>query len=211
VSLGLVALNLLVLALVGIVLNRTLLRGEHAAFIMELPLYHRPNLRTIALFVWHNIWAFLRKAATIILVVSVLVWALSSFPGPTLEQSYLARLGQGLAPIGELMGMDWRMIVALLSSFVAKENAIATMGILYGTGHEGGLAQALAAQVAPAAGLAFLTVAMLFIPCVATVAVMRQETRSWAWTLFDVILLLVIALTAGMIVYQGARWLGLGV
>lgn len=212
VSLGLVSLNILVLAVVGITLNRTLFRGQHAAFIMELPLYHLPGLRSIGLFVWNNIWSFLRKAGTIILLVSVIVWVLSSFPGTDIEQSYLAKFGQSMAPVGQLMGMDWRMIVALLSSFIAKENAIATLGVLYGAGEEGrGFSEMIAAVVSPATALSFLTVTMLFIPCAATVAVMYQETRSWRWTLFGVTLLLVIALIAGVIVYQGANWLGFGV
>ena len=109
------------------------------------------------------------------------------------------------------MGMDWRLLVALLSSFIAKENAIATLGVLYGAGGEGaGLAGTMATVVSPASALAFLAVSMLFIPCAATVAVMYQETRSWRWTLFGVGLLLLIAFGAGVIVYQGARWLGVG-
>jgi ferrous iron transport protein B len=212
VTVVLVLMNILVLAIVGITLNHTVFRGQHAAFIMELPLYHRPSLRSIGRFVWNNIWAFLHRAGTIILLVSIIVWALSSFPGPDIEHSYLARFGQSLAPLGQLMGMDWRMIVALLSSFIAKENAIATLGILYGAGEDGaGLAGTMVAAVPPATALSFLVVTMLFIPCIATVAVMHQETRSWRWTLFGVGMLLVIALSAGVIVYQGARWLGIGV
>lgn len=212
VSWCLVSLNMLVLAIVGSALSHTLFRGQHAAFIMELPLYHQPNLRSIGHFVWNNTWAFLRKAGTIILLVSIVVWALGHFPGPDVEQSYLARFGQSLTPIGQLMGMDWRMIVALLSSFIAKENAIATLGILYAAGEEGGgLTETMAAVVSPATALSFLAVTMLFIPCVATVAVMHQETRSWRWTLFGVLLLLLIALCVGVIVYQGAKWLGIGV
>lgn len=208
----LVALNIVVLALLGIVLNRTLFHGQHVAFIMELPLYRKPGLRAVSFFVWQNTWAFLRKAGTIILVMSVVIWALSNFPGPGIEQSYLARLGQSLAPLGELMGMDWRMLVALLSSFVAKENAIATLAILYRAEEDtGGLVEIMSAAISPATALSFLVVTMLFIPCVATVAVMYQETKSWRWTAFSVLLLMSIALTAGILVFQSARWLGLGV
>jgi ferrous iron transport protein B len=209
VALALVALNLLVLALVGITLNHTLFRGQHMAFIMELPLYHMPNARTIGASVWNNTWAFARKAGSFILLASVGVWVLSYFPAGTLEHSYLARLGGALAPLGDLMGMDWRMLVALITSFVAKENAIATLGILYGQ-DGGGLARTLATQVSPASALAFLAVTMLFIPCLATVAVMREETGSWRWTLFDVALLLAIALGAGILVYHAAGVLGMG-
>ena len=212
VSWALITLNMLILALLGIVLNHTIFRGEHTAFIMELPLYHKPGLRAVAFFVWQNTWAFLRKAGTIILVVSVVIWVLSRFPGPGIEQSYLASLGRSLAPVGKLMGMDWRLIVALLSSFIAKENAIATLAILYRADeNSSGLVKMMVSLISPATALSFLVVTMLFIPCVATVAVMYQETRSWRWTLFSVGLLLGIALLAGVIVYQGAHWLGWGV
>jgi ferrous iron transport protein B len=210
-ALAMVVLNLVVLALLGVVLNRTLFRGQRAAFIMELPLYHAPSLRTIGLFVWQNTWAFLRRAASLILVASVAVWSLANYPGPTVDTSYLARFGEALAPLGQLMGMDWRLLAALVSSFVAKENAIATLGILFGgEASTSGLAATLAAQVAPAAGLAFLTVTMLFIPCVATVAVLRQETRSWRWPLFSVLVSLLLSLTAGIAVYHAGLWLDIG-
>ena len=208
VALALVALNLLVLGAVGAVLNHTLFRGQHTAFIMELPLYHLPNARTIGAYVWSNTWAFARKAGSFILLASAAVWALSYFPTGMLEQSYLARFGRTLAPLGGLMGMDWRMLVALIASFVAKENAIAILGILYGQSG-GGLVRTLATAVMPASALAFLTVTMLFIPCLATVAVMRQETGSWRWTLFDIALLFAIALSAGIFVYHGAVALGM--
>jgi ferrous iron transport protein B len=211
VSWGLVAANIIVLVLVGAVLNRTLFRGRQTAFIMELPLYHAPNLRTISGFVWKNIWEFVRKAGTVILVFSMVVWALSTFPGPTMESSYLARFARAAAPLGDLMGMNWQLLVALLSGFIAKENTIATLGVLYGTGVEVGLAEKVASTVSPATGLSFLVVTMLFIPCVATVAVIRQETRSWGWTAFSVVSQLVVALLVGIGLYQCATWLEVGV
>ncbi len=207
VSWGLVLFALFVLAVTGVVLNRALFKGERAAFIMELPLYHLPNLRTIAVVVWQRLVAFLRKAGTVILAVSVLVWALASLPGGSIEGSVLAAIGRALTPLGALMGLDWRMLVALLTSFIAKENAVATLGVLYGSG-EAGLPQLLSATISPAAGLAFLVVTMLFIPCVGTLAAMRQETNSWRWTLFGVGLLLVISLVVGIVVYQVAQLLG---
>ena len=210
VALALVALNLLVLAAVGVALNHTLFRGQRTAFIMELPLYHAPDARTIGAFVWNNTSAFVRKAGSFILLASCLIWALSYFPGAGIGQSYLAHAGQALAPLGALMGMDWRLLVALLSSFVAKENAIAALGILYGHS-AGGLAATLARQVPTASALAFLTATMLFIPCIATLAVTHQETRSWRWTLFGLALLLALALAAAILVYQGTSMLGMGV
>jgi ferrous iron transporter FeoB len=210
VAVGFVAANLIVLAIAGIGLSRTLFRGERMFFIMEMPLYHAPNGRTITRFVWHNTRAFLRKAGSLILAFSILLWALSYFPVPGLENSYLARFGHSLAPLGEWLGLDWRLLVALLASFVAKENAIAALGILYGSEAGTGLAATLAATVPAASALSFLAATMLFIPCAATVAVMHQETGSWRWTLFGVTLLLVIALGAAALVYQACRLLGFG-
>ena len=207
VSWGLVGLNLVVIALSGIAINRLLFKGERAAFIMELPLYHLPNWRTIGLFVWQRTKAFFVKAGTTILAVSVVVWALSALPYGEVESSYLARIGRFLAPLGRLMGLDWRMMVALLTSFVAKENSIATLGVLHGAGEEARLAERLAETVSWPAALSFLVVQMLFIPCVATVAVVRQETNSWKWALFNVALLLVVSLGAGILVYQVVGWL----
>jgi len=170
---------------------------------MELPLYHRPNFRSIALQVWHNIVEFLKKAGSLILVMSVLVWALSTLPNGELETSYLAGVGKALAPLGALMGLNWKMVVALLTSLVAKENSVATLGVLFGsTG--AGLSAALAGVLTPPAALAFLVVQMLFVPCVATVAAIRQETRSWGWTAFSVGLLLVISMVGGIVAYHVA-------
>ena len=212
VAIGLVAANVVVLAAVGIGLNHTLFRGHRLPFIMELPLYHTPNARSIAHFVWHSTRMFLSKAGSFILLMSLVVWALGNFPGPDLESSYLGRFGRVLGPLGEWLGMDWRLLVALLSSFMAKENAIATLGILYGGGGKGvGLAETLVATVAPASGLAFLTATMLFIPCAATVAVMRQETGSWRWVLFGIGMMLLIALGAAVLVYQTCQLFGWGV
>lgn len=210
VAFAFVGLNLGLLALVGVVLNRTLFREERMPFIMELPLYHAPNARTIARFTWNNVWAFLRHAGSLILIFSVLLWALGYFPGAGLEASYLARFGHGLTPLGDLLGLDWRLLVALLASFVAKENAIAALGILYGSAAGTGLAATLAASVPPASALSFIAAAMLFIPCVATVAVMRKETGSWRWTLFGTALLLCIATGTAALIYQSCRLLDWG-
>jgi ferrous iron transport protein B len=211
VTWGLIGLNLLVLAILGLVLSRTLFAGGHAAFIMELPLYHVPNPRTIVISVWHNLVAFLRKASTVILLVSIVVWALSTFPGPDIAHSILGIVGRALEPLGRLMGFEWPMLVALITSFVAKENVIATLGVLYGAQAPGiDLATALSQALTPAAALAFLAAQMLFVPCVGTVAAIRQETGSWRWTAFSIGLLLAISLVVAIVLYQGAILLGWG-
>ena len=206
VAVGLAVLALAALALIGFVLHESLLGGEHIAFIMELPVFHAPHTRNIAISVRDRIIDFLKGAATIILVMSVVLWALSTLPGGDIEHSYLAAAGRFLAPTGAPLGLNWQMMVALLTGFVRKENTIATLGVLYGRGGEG-LVATLAAAISPAAALAFLVTQMLFIPCIATVAIIRQETRSWRWTLTSVGLLLAVSYAAGFAVHQVARLL----
>jgi ferrous iron transport protein B len=208
VAVAFVSFNLIVLTVTGIVLSRTLFRGQQAFFIMEMPLYHVPNGRTIARFVWDNAWAFLRKAGSLILILSILLWALSYFPDGDLETSYLARLGHSLAAVGAVLGLDWRLLVALLASFIAKENAIAALGILYGAGMPGdGLAATLAASIPTASALSFIAATLLFIPCVATCAVMRKELGNGRWMLFAVTLHGVIALAITALIYHSGRLL----
>jgi ferrous iron transport protein B len=211
---ALVGGNLVLIALVGIAVNKLVFKGERSAFIMEMPLYHRPNARTIGLYVWRNIVAFVKKAGTLIVIVSALVWLLANFPGDDPSESILGTIGRFFEPGGALMGLcDWRLIVALISSFVAKENSVATLGVLFGSAVAGeaavgtSLADTVAAVRTPAAAAAFLVVQMTFVPCVATVAAFRQESRSWAWTGASVALMLAIAVGLGIVVFQVGRLL----
>ena len=205
---ALVGGNLVLIALIGMGVNKLVFKGERSAFIMEMPLYHRPNGRTIGLYVWRNTVAFVKKAGTLIVIVSAIVWVLANFPGSDPSGSVLGVIGKALEPAGSLMGLgDWRLIVALLSSFVAKENSVATLGVLFGGSVAAGTAGAsLAVRVAgvltPAAAAAFLVVQMTFVPCVATVAAIKQESRSWRWTGANLGLMLVVALVLGVVVYQ---------
>jgi ferrous iron transport protein B len=203
VSIGIIALDLILLVGIGFGLHELVLGGEHVAFIMELPLYHLPNIHTIGLSVWQHTVEFLKKAGGIIVGASIVIWLFSVLPAGNLESSYLADVGRFLAPIGSWMGLDWHMIVALLSSVIAKENTIVTLGILY---HGIGLST-LGAIMTPAAALAFLITQMTFIPCVPTITVIHQETRSWRWTVFIIILLLIISFASGVVVYQIGRLL----
>jgi ferrous iron transport protein B len=176
---------------------------------MEMPLYHLPNGRTIGLLVWQRSVSFVRKAGTTILAMALVVWMLSVLPGGDLNNSYLAQVGKLTEPVGRWIGLDWRLTVALITSFPAKENAIATLGVLFGSSPDAGLAQTLTSSFSPASALSFLVITMLFIPCMATVAIIRQETDSWRWTVLNVGLLLVISIAAGAGVYHLARALGL--
>jgi ferrous iron transport protein B len=208
VSWSLVAINIIALGISGMIVSRAVLRGEPMPFVMELPLYHRPDLRTIGIVVWNRTKAFVRRAGTVILGVSALVWVLSNVPGGGIEGSVLGWIGRALAPLGSIMGLDWKMMVALLTSYVAKENCIATLGVLYGVGEEG-LGKVLPLVMTRASALSFLVALMLFIPCVATSVVMWQEMRNRRLFAFSFIFMLLLSLGAGAVAYHLAIALGL--
>ncbi|HQF46358.1 MAG TPA: ferrous iron transport protein B, partial [Anaerolineaceae bacterium] len=208
VTWGMVLLSLAALVGSGALLNKVLFKGQRSAFIMEMPLYHIPNLRTIGLLVWQRSISFVKKAGTAILAMSLLVWALSYLPNGDLNTSLLAQLGHFLEPVGRWMGFDWRLTVALITSFPAKENIIATLGVLFANSPDSGLAATLASTFSTATALSFLVVTMLFIPCMATVAVTKQETNSWKWTLISIFLMLGLSIAGGTLVYHLAMWTG---
>jgi len=207
---GLYLLSLLMVLAAGFALRKLALPGEQSPLMMELPLYRLPSLRNLGLLTWWRLVAFLRKAGTVIVAASVLIWALSTFPtghGP--EGTWLAGLGRVLAPVAGLIGLDWRMAVALVTGFVGKEMSLAALGVLY---HADGqaLATALQHQITPLVALVFVVVQLLYVPCLATVAVIRSETGSWKWTAVAVAYPLLLAGGLGALIYWGGRALGLG-
>jgi ferrous iron transport protein B len=131
---------------------------------------------------------------------------LSFIPNGDINTSLLSSIGKFLEPLGRLMGLNWQMMVALLSSFIAKENTLATLGTLTG-GQGAALTAQLKTMLTPASALAFLVVQVLFIPCVATVAAIRSETKTWRWPLFTVAYQLVLSFVMAIIVFQIARLL----
>lgn len=208
ISWTLVALNILALGIVGMLLSKFLIKNQKMPFIMELPLYHKPNFKTISIVVWNRLKAFVKRAGTVIVGFSVFIWIISNMPGGSVEDSILGRIGRIISPLGAPLGFDWKMIVALLSSFVAKENAIAMLGVLYGVGEEG-LRNVLPSVMSRASALSFLVIMMLFVPCVATVAVMKQETGSWKWFLASLLLMFFISFGSGFIAYRIGLTLGI--
>lgn len=202
VAWGLVVGNLVLLMLLGLGLHNLVLKNEHVAFIMELPLYHVPNIKTIGIYVWQNLLGFLEKAGTIILAGSLVVWGLSYFPTGSVMTSYLSYAGKLLEPIGKLMGLPWPVLLALITSVVAKENTISTLGILYGD-----LVHTLPVLITAPAALALLAFQMLFIPCLGTISAIRQETHSLKWTVVSTVLMLGLSLLIGVFIFQAGTFL----
>jgi len=207
VSWSILSLNIIVLGLAGALVNKTLWQQD-APFIMELPIYHSPDPRTIMMVVWSRTISFIRKAGTIILAVALLIWLLSYFPSGVVEESFLASLGKFLQPLGVPLGLDWKMITALLTGLVAKENVVATLGVLYSVGAEG-LVNVLPTVMSHASAAAFLVVMMLFIPCAGTVAVLQKEMNSNKWFYSTIVMTLIVSYLGGIAVYNFVRWLGI--
>jgi ferrous iron transport protein B len=130
-------------------------------------------------------------------------------PSGNLDTSYLAGLGKLIAPVGEWMGFDWRLTVAILTSFLAKENSIATLGVLFSGSTGTGISSILASTYSSATALSFLVVSLLFVPCAATVATIKQETNSYKWMWVSILIYLVLSVVVGTITYNFATWIGL--
>jgi ferrous iron transport protein B len=207
VSWSILALNIVILGIAGALVNKTLWKQD-APFIMELPIYHRPDPKTLMMVVWSRTVSFVRKAGTVILGVSLLVWLLSYFPNGVVEESWLAHLGRLLQPVGVPLGLDWKMITALLTGLVAKENVVATLGVLYSVGREG-LAQTLPTVMSTQSAAAFLVVMMLFIPCAATIAVLKKEMNSNRWFYSTIAMTLVVSYLGGIAAFNFVKWLGI--
>lgn len=204
----LVILNILALGIAGTLISKLFFKEEAIPFIMELPLYHKPDLKTIALVTWNRTSSFIKKAGTIILGFSVALWVFSNFPGGNVEHSILGWFGQLIEPFGRPLGLDWKMLVALLASIFAKENSVATLGVLYNVGEQG-LLDVLPAAINHASALSFLVVLMLLIPCLPTITVMKQEMGGWRWLIVSLLLMLLISYGCGMLAYHLALFVGL--
>lgn len=212
-------------------LRSTVLRGESTSFVLELPPYRLPSIRSLLIHMWDRTWLYIKKAGTIILMASVIMWALMTFPTLPEEQenllqggelaqarllhSFAGRIGVAVETVTEpLMGFDWKTDVALLAGFAAKEIVVSTLGTAYSMGETGdktsiSLSSRLAAEEGwnPAVALALIMFTMLYVPCIATIAVIKRETGSWGWASFAVLYTTGIAAVISTVVYQVVRLL----
>jgi ferrous iron transport protein B len=198
---GLYALGILVAVLSAKLMRTTVLRGEDAPFIMELPDYRLPTLKGSFIHMWERAKIYLKKAGGIILIGVVGVWLLASIPAPGSggvfgsEEIYgstyslVGVIGHLIEPLVAPLGFDWRIAVALVFGIVAKEIVVGSMGVLYGAGEdEQNLSNILAAgAMTPLAGLGLMVFTLLYVPCFACIGVIKRETGSWKWTLFQLV------------------------
>ncbi|WP_292469873.1 ferrous iron transport protein B [Methanolobus sp.] len=196
---GLYALGILVALLSAKLMRSTVVKGEDSPFIMELPSYKLPTLKGSVIHMWERGKIYLKKAGTIILIGVVAVWLLAAIPAPGsggvfaseevygTTESLIGVIGQLIEPLVAPLGFDWRVAVALVFGIVAKEIVVGSMGVLYGAGEsEESLSAVLAAgAMTPLVGLGLMVFTLLYVPCFACIGVIKRETGSWKWTLFQ--------------------------
>lgn len=210
---GLIVFSMYILGIVvaivtGVVLKKTLFRGNVAPFVMELPPYRLPLLKSIAMHVWEKCKGFIVKAATIIFSMSILVWIFQNF-SPSLQMvadsnsSMLGQFGSFIAPIFIPLGFGtWQAAVALLTGLIAKESVVSTLTILYATGQTALLSTALTASFSPVAALAFMTFTLLYMPCISAFVTMKKEMNSMKWAVGTALMQTGIAYFVSLLVYQ---------
>jgi ferrous iron transport protein B len=256
-------IGLVTAPLVALLLKRTLLRGETPVFVMEMPLYKWPAVRTVLTRVKDAGWAFLRRAGTLILAAMIVVWALLYFPrglpepvrvgeaeattfdeqialleqsrdgasedaeqeikkalGEWKRQSALGRMGQWIEPAVRPLGWDWKIGMAALASFPAREVVVGTLGIIYNEGKIDpdemrslkaaggtGLGQELQKEFGLPTALSLMVFFALCCQCASTLVVIRRETRSWRWPAFTFAYMTALAYVGALVVYQVAALL----
>ena len=208
--------------------KRTLLKGAPPLMIMELPPYRLPGIKDVALHMLERAWIFLRRAGTIILGISIVLWFLASYPQahagatPTqqLAQSFAGRAGHALEPVIKPLGFDWQIGIGLITSFAAREVFVSTMGIVFNAESINEdttpLRQAMLAAKWPDGRALFtplvcLTLMIFYVfamQCISTIAVVRRETNSWRWPIFQTAYMTGTAWIVCFIVYQSGRALG---
>ena len=194
----------------GLILKRSVFRGEPAPFLLELPPYRMPTLHNIWLHVWERVRDFLTRAGTVIAFMSVAVWFLQNFSFSlrmveNTADSVLAQIGGLAAPVFAPMGFGtWQAAVALLTGLIAKEAVVSSMSLFYGFSltDYAAAGAAMSATFSPAAALAFLAFCALYTPCVAAIATIRRAMNSRSWTALALIRQLGVAWLASYAVYQ---------
>lgn len=193
--------------------SKHLFKNESSVFIIELPPYRMPQLKTLGRSTWEKGKGFLRKAGTIILAGSVIIW-LMSYAGPTgfnvdMDNSFLAKFGGLIAPLLHPLGFGtWQAGSTLVPGFLAKEVVVSTMNIIYHTPDNAGLENQISQVFTPLSSISFMAFILLYIPCLATVGVIKKETASWKWTFFSMGYSLVLAYMVSFIIFQGGSLLG---
>lgn len=224
VMIMLYVIGVIVAIIVSKVFSSFVVKGEDTPFVMELPPYRWPTPKAIGRHTWEKGKEYLKKMGGIILVASIVVWALGYFPhdeslSPVQqkEQSYIGSIGKAVEPVFKLQGFNWKLDVSLIAGVGAKEIVASTIGVIYSGDDSFGdddsfsddtakysrlRNQMLADGITPLAAFSYLLFVLLYFPCIATVIAIRNETGSWSWAAFSAFYTTAIAWIVSMLVYQ---------
>ncbi|MFH1429036.1 MAG: ferrous iron transport protein B [Candidatus Margulisiibacteriota bacterium] len=220
---GIYIFGIITALLAATLLKHSLFKGLSEPFVMELPPYRMPTLKNLLIRMWEKAWMYLKKAATIILVFSIILWFFSNYPSnprlperspSQLSYSIAGRIGHFIEPAIRPLGFDWKMGIALTSGLAAKEVIVSTLGTIYSMEKEEGspipLQEALQndPHFSPLTALSFLIFTLLYVPCIAATSVFHKESGSWQWTAFYIFFTTTTAYIMSILVYQGGRLLG---
>ena len=220
---GLYLMGIVVAIISGILLRKLLFKGETTPFIIELPRYRAPHLRSLMMTLWERLKDFLVRAGTVIFVMCVVLWLMTNYgmvDGQMMmvdpEKSILVGFGRLIAPIFTPLGFGfWIAAVAIVSGFIAKESVISSMAALVGIGSDTATSTGLSAAALSAVGftplsaLSFMVFCLLYLPCVAAFAALRREFGSWRWTIGQAAYSLAVAYFCSFLVYQiGSLFVG---
>ncbi|HOP24993.1 MAG TPA: ferrous iron transport protein B [Defluviitoga sp.] len=199
----LIYLSSIVLVLVSSkFLQKFITQSEDIPFIIELPRFRMPTFKNLAIYTWNRGKHFLQKAGSIILIATIIIWALSFFPnfGQDINNSYAAGIGKVFEPLTKHLGWDWRINTGLVFGVAAKEVVVSSYSTLFNVG-EDSLSYALQNVLSPASALALIFFVLAYVPCFATLATIKSETNSWKWPIFTLVYTTAVAYVIANAVY----------
>jgi ferrous iron transport protein B len=212
--LGLYVLGFVAAIITARVLKSSILKSNGSSFVLEMPPYRWPTVRSLSLRLVDRAKVFLRRAGTVILLVSVLLWVLAHLPleagkTPSLEHSYAASLGKAIEPLIKPLGFNWKIGIGLISSLIAREVIVSTLGTIYGIqGNEpsAGLQAALHRDLSTAGAIALLIFFAFAMQCFSTLAVVKRETGGWRWPAFQFSYMLALAYSGSWLAFHIAQY-----
>lgn len=211
VLLSIYVTGILLAVLMARIFSRFIVRGDDAPFVMELPPYRMPTAKSVLRHTWEKGAQYLKKMGGIIMIASVIIWFLGYYPNhdaysTTAEQqenSYIGQIGKAIEPVIEPLGFDWKMGVGILSGIGAKELVVSTLGVLY-TNDDGIESVDLADRIpiTPLVAYGYMQFVLIYFPCIATVAAIKNESGSWKWAAFTICYTTLLAWIVAFLVHQ---------
>lgn len=211
VLLSIYVTGILLAVLMARIFSRFIVRGDDAPFVMELPPYRMPTAKSVLRHTWEKGAQYLKKMGGIIMIASVIIWFLGYYPNhdaysTTAEQqenSYIGQIGKAIGPVIEPLGFDWKMGIGILSGIGAKELVVSTLGVLY-TNDDDIESVDLADRIpiTPLVAYGYMLFVLIYFPCIATVAAIKNESGSWKWAAFTICYTTLLAWIVAFLVHQ---------